>query len=106
MRPSAQEESKGNSRPGSESSNELRMLVLADDRASFFKLAQGDTVLEQDPALPSYPRSKAARFAPLNGKQATVVDDLGVHFVSMETREETLFVAQPHIEALKYSPAD
>lgn len=50
--------------------------------------------------------AKIARFSPLNGRQAAIVDELGIHFVSMESRQEQLFVAQENIDVLKYSPAD
>lgn len=83
----------------------LRLLVLADDEASFFKL-QSENELVQDISLPRYSRAKLARYAPLAGKQAAIVDELGIHFVSMESRQETLFIAQENIDLLKYSPAD
>jgi len=83
----------------------LRLLVLADDFASFFRL-QGDAQLVVDNALPRYHHAKIARFAPLAGRQASVVDELGIHFVSMDTCQETLFLAQENIDSFKYSPAD
>ena len=70
----------------------LRLLVLADDYASFFKL-QSENSLVQDTSLPRYHLAKLARFSPLAGKQAAIVDELGIHFVSMESKQETLFVA-------------
>lgn len=60
----------------------LRLLVLADDFASFYKL-QNESQLVEDTSLPRYHQAKLARFAPLNGHQASVVDELGIHFVSM-----------------------
>lgn len=70
------------------------------------QLSEDNSTLEPVPSLPSFPSARAARFAPHEGKQAAVVDELGVHFVSMETSAETLFVAQQNLETLKYSPAD
>lgn len=86
----------------------MRLLVLADDHASFFKLQQEgtNTQLVQDTTLPNYPQAKLARFAPLAGKQASIVDELGIHVVSMDTCQETLFIALEHIDSLRYSPAD
>ena len=83
----------------------LRLLVLADDFASFYKL-QGESQLVEDTSLPRYHQAKLARFAPLNGHQASIVDELGIHFVSTQTKQETLFIAQSNIDGLKYSPAD
>lgn len=59
-----------------------------------------------DTTLPRFHLAKIARFSPLNGRQAAIVDELGIHFVSMESRQEQLFVAQENIDVLKYSPAD
>ena len=59
-----------------------------------------------DNTLPRFHLAKIARFSPLNGRQAAIVDELGIHFVSMESRQEQLFVAQENIDVLKYSPAD
>lgn len=99
------EETKGPAKPAVPS-NELKLLVLADREASFMQLGADDSTLERVDSLPRYPNARAARFAPLEGKQAAVVDELGMHFVSMETGAETLFVAQENLETLKYSPAD
>lgn len=73
----------------------MRLLVLADDHASFFKVQQEGTNMQlvQDTTLPNYPQAKLARFAPLAGKQASIVDELGIHVVSMDTCKETLFIA-------------
>jgi len=83
----------------------LRLLVLADDFAGFFRV-QGDVQLLEDTALPRYHRAKLARFSPLSGNQAAIVDELGIHFVSMVSLQETLFIAQENVDSLKYSPAD
>lgn len=83
----------------------LRLLVLADDYASFFKL-QSESQLVQDTTLPRYHRAKLVRFSPLAGKQAAIVDELGIHFVSMESKQETLFISQENIDSLRYSPCD
>lgn len=77
----------------------LRLLVLADDYASFFKL-QSESQLVQDHTLPRYERAKLARFAPLAGKQAAIVDELGIHLVNMESKQETLFISQCSIDTL------
>ena len=82
----------------------LRLLVLADEYASFFKL-QSENSLVMDTTLPRYHMAKIARFSPLSGKQAAIVDEVGIHFVSMESQQEQLFVAQDNIDALKYSTA-
>ena len=71
----------------------LRLLVLADNVASFFKYEVSASQLVEDTTMPSYPNAKIARFAPLAGKQASIVDELGIHFVSMEAAQETLFIA-------------
>jgi len=63
-------------------------------------------LLEEDNNLPSYPLAKVARFAPLSGQQAAIVDELGIHFVDMSSGQETLQIANPGIECLKYSPCD
>lgn len=82
-----------------------RLLVLADDLASFFIL-QGENNLVEDTTLPRYQRAKLARFAPKRGRQAAIVDELGIHFVSMETGQESIFISQENIDAFKYSPDD
>ena len=56
--------------------------------------------------MPSYHHAKIARFAPLAGNTASIVDETGIHVVSMVAGEEILFIAQDNIDALKYSPAD
>jgi len=61
----------------------LRLLVLADEFASFYKYQQNESQLVEDTSLPRYHQAKLARFAPLNGHQASIVDELGIHFVSM-----------------------
>lgn len=63
-------------------------------------------MLEEDSILPTFPLAKVARFAPLSGQQAAIVDELGIHFVDMTVGQETLQIANPGIDALKYSPAD
>lgn len=83
----------------------LRLLVLADEYASFY-LLQRENSLVMDMSLPRYHMAKIARFAPLSGKQAAIVDELGIHFISMESKQEQLFVAQENIDSLRYSPAD
>ena len=83
----------------------LRLLVLADEYASFYTL-QSENSLVMDMSLPRYHMAKIARFAPLCGKQAAIVNELGIHFVSMESKQEQLFVAQANIDSLRYSPAD
>jgi hypothetical protein len=83
----------------------LRLLVLADNYASFYNFEGGSQLIE-DATLPRYPAAKIARFAPHAGKQATIIDELGIHFVSMESRQETLFIGQENIDALKYSTLD
>ena len=67
---------------------------------------QSDSQLVQDTYLPRYHMAKLARFSPLAGKQAAIVDELGIHFVSMESKQETLFISQTSIDTLQYSPAD
>ena len=69
--------------------------MLADRRASFFTLKgeNSQTLLVEDNTLPQYPQAKLARFAPTSGRQAAIVDELGIHFVDMATRQEALFVA-------------
>ena len=47
-----------------------------------------------------------ARFAPLAGKQASIVDELGIHFVDIDACQESLFINAPNIDALNYSSAD
>ena len=46
------------------------LLVLADDKASFFhlKIENSQSLLEEDSTLPKYPSAKVARFAPLSGQ--------------------------------------
>lgn len=63
-------------------------------------------MLEEDIAYPKFPLAKVARFAPLSGQQAAIVDELGIHLVDMSQGKETLFIAISGVEALKYSPAD
>ena len=63
-------------------------------------------MLEEDNVLPKFPQAKVARFAPLSGQQAAIVDELGIHFVDMTVGQETLQIANPGIESLMYSPAD
>ena len=63
-------------------------------------------MLEEDNVLPQFPQAKVARFAPLSGQQAAIVDELGIHFVDMSAGQETLQIANPGIESLVYSPAD
>ena len=89
----------------------MRLLVVADDQASFFKLAEGADAskpiqLVPDSSLPTYERAKLARFAPLAGRQASIVDELGIHLVSLDACQETLFINAPNIDALNYSAAD
>ena len=81
-----------------------RLLVLADDTASFFKL-QGESELIPDTSLPSFRNAKLARFAPQSGEQAAIVDEQGIHIVSMALGG-SLFLDLPNIDAFKYSPAD
>lgn len=71
------------------------LLVLADDKASFFnfKVENSQSLLQEDSELPKYPLAKVARFAPLSGRQAAIVDEFGIHFVDMAARQEILFVA-------------
>lgn len=63
-------------------------------------------MLAEDDALPQYPQAKLARFAPHSGTHAAIVDELGIHFVDIGSQRESLFVAQPGIESLAYSPRD
>ena len=63
-------------------------------------------MLEEDNKLPKFPLAKVARFAPLRGQQAAIVDELGIHFVDMSLGQETLCIANPGVESLMYSPAD
>lgn len=89
----------------------LRLLVLADSSATFFKVAAtsgSDTplVLEKDESLPTFANATTAKFAPLKGQQAAIVDQDGLHFVDLLQNRESLMICQPDIVALEYSPAD
>ena len=90
--------------------NPQKLLIVADEKASFFNLARDNnsqsTLLEEDASYPNFPLAKVARFAPLSGQQAAIVDELGIHLVDMSLGKETLFIAINGVEALKYSPAD
>ena len=63
-------------------------------------------MLEEDVSYPKFPLAKVARFAPLSGQQAAIVDELGIHLVDMSLGKETLQIITNGVEALKYSPAD
>jgi len=86
----------------------LKLLVLADSKASFYKVIPQDatTELAIDTTLPSYSGATIAQFAPLNGLQAAVVDEFGLHLIDMKAGKETLQIAWPGIATLAYSPAD
>ena len=90
--------------------NPQKLLIVADEKASFFNLASENnsqsTLLVEDPAFPKFPLAKVARFAPLSGQQAAIVDELGIHLVDMTKGKETLQIATFGVEALGYSPAD
>jgi len=86
----------------------LKLLVLADSKARFFKVMSSDakTELVHDTTLPSFPGATIAQFSPLKGMQAAIVDEFGLHLVDMKTGKETLQIAVPGIANLAYSPAD
>ena len=89
--------------------NPQKLLILADDKASFFNIVSdknSQSLLEEDSTLPNFPLAKVARYAPLGGQQAAIVDELGIHFVDMSIGRETVQIANPGIESLMYSPAD
>jgi hypothetical protein len=77
-----------------------RLLVLADTTASFYsfqknKDAKADEApfsLQADSTLPVYSLARLTRFAPLNGLQCAVVSDIGLHFVDMVEKKETLLL--------------
>jgi len=92
----------------------LHLLVLADTSASFYKLQKNtDTLpdaapffLQNDDSLPTYSLARIARFAPLKGQQCAVVSSIGLHFVDMIDKKETLLLVQLDLLALEYSPCD
>lgn len=63
-------------------------------------------MLKQDAALPCYSLARIARFAPLKGQQAAIVSQIGLHFVDMAAKKESLLLIQLDLVALEYSPCD
>lgn len=49
-----------------------------------------------------------AKFAPGTGKSLAVVDDIGIHFVDMDTGHETVQIVRggDDISAIEFSPRD
>lgn len=80
----------------------MRLLVLSDTTASFYSTesnapadkdkATPEVWLKQDASLPCYSQARIARFAPLNGLQAAVVTQVGLHFVDMVNKKESLLL--------------
>ena len=104
----------------------LRLLVLADSTASFYtiqKSASSVNTLKQntsnvsevtpaqysllvDTGLPIYSQARLARFAPLKGHQAAIVTNIGLHFVDVLQKKESILLIQLDLVALEYSPCD
>jgi uncharacterized protein with WD repeat len=60
--------------------------------------------IRQETGYPEYPRAEIAKFSPLDGRTLAVSDREGIHFVDMETRKETLYIARPKIIAFEWTP--
>lgn len=56
--------------------------------------------------MPSYAQARIARFAPKSGKQAAIVSHVGLHFVDLDSKTESLLLVQLDLVALEYSPCD
>ena len=102
------EESKAPAGKASDSPSSLKLLVLADSTASFYKANTNGSTTEliKDTTLPSFQGASIAQFAPLRGLQAAIVDEFGLHLVDMTTGKETLLLAYLGIANLEYSPCD
>lgn len=93
---------------------DLRLLVLADANASFYSIVKHPSTDSKDPpfcikvdaTLPQYPQARIARFAPKSGSQAAVVSNVGLHFIDMLNKKESLLLIQLDLVALEYSPCD
>ena len=46
------------------------------------------------------------KFAPYGGKQAAIVDEMGIHFVDSTSGKEKLQIAKSGINYIDYSPRD
>jgi hypothetical protein len=74
--------------------SDMRLLVVANSTASFYQMqpTKEGVSLVQDPSLPCYSLARIARFAPRHGKQAAIVSNIGLHFVDLTNKKESLLL--------------
>ena len=90
----------------------LRILVLALDGATFFRLQEetkdGKIVgtLLEDKQFPRFQSATIAKFTHYAGQQAVIVDEIGLHFIDMNTGKERLQIVKPGVSTLEFSPRD
>ena len=97
----------------SQTRSSLRLLVLADQTASFYNMVAnpaGGTEtpyrLEQDATRSSYPEVTLCRFSPKKGLLAAIASKHGLFVYDVERKEELMLLVQLDIQALEWSPCD
>jgi len=46
------------------------------------------------------------KLAPYGGSQAAIIDEIGIHFVDMETFKERLLIVKTGVTSIDFSPRD
>lgn len=86
----------------------VRLMALTDQGPKIYTFDCGTQnqveSLRPELGYPEYPGAEMAKFSPLGGKRLAVADRAGIHFVDMETRMETLYIARPKIIAFEWTP--